>query len=389
MKIAAGTLRDTIMRGIKKAARNRFLMTGEQGEQIHPEYLTTSSVCFAFVEHILANDLLDELVVRAEEQTKVLWRKAKLPRRIARSFKRKPKRALVRVRSEHLAKHARTIRCERWRETTRKDVSRRGNVDIAIFRKNGYEPLFAVIENKGFLSFTNDGLLYAESLKEVTKDLVRNAEFLATAGPLGGVEYTAFTFYLRDNESVLTGFADAFCRRMEVIFRSLATRIVNPTPHQLIDVHVETVDSNLFGSDKEARMPDENGIPAHEIEGTWHIACGIISIYTPSLVITPAGMGPRREMSLKLSARPPVSHTLKVWPDEFGAIRRGEKTHEVCKFDRNYQVGDTLLLREYNPETEAFSGEEVIVTATHITLPGTFGLPDDVGVMSIEKRKSP
>ena len=63
-----------------------------------------------------------------------------------------------------------------------------------------------------------------------------------------------------------------------------------------------------------------------------------------------------------------------------------DPAREVCKLDVNYQIGDTLLLREYVQETEVFSGEEVMEAVTHITLPGTFGLPDDVGVMSIEKR---
>jgi hypothetical protein len=84
-------------------------------------------------------------------------------------------------------------------------------------------------------------------------------------------------------------------------------------------------------------------------------------------------------------ARDPIEHELKVWPRQYGAIASGEKTHEVRRFDRDFRVGDTLLLCEYAPQRGEFTGRRARVRVTHITLPGTFGLPRDLGVMSFTK----
>lgn len=55
---------------------------------------------------------------------------------------------------------------------------------------------------------------------------------------------------------------------------------------------------------------------------------------------------------------------------------------------RNYQVGDVLLLRAFDRSTNTFSDlgaivRRVLVKVTNITAPGSYGLPADIGVMSI------
>lgn len=42
-------------------------------------------------------------------------------------------------------------------------------------------------------------------------------------------------------------------------------------------------------------------------------------------------------------------HSLKTLPVYFAAVLRGDKTFEVRKNDRDFQTGDTLILREYDP----------------------------------------
>lgn len=42
-------------------------------------------------------------------------------------------------------------------------------------------------------------------------------------------------------------------------------------------------------------------------------------------------------------------HELKCRPEYFQRIVSGQKTFEVRKNDRNYQVGDTLVLKEFDP----------------------------------------
>lgn len=76
-------------------------------------------------------------------------------------------------------------------------------------------------------------------------------------------------------------------------------------------------------------------------------------------------------------------HELKSHPAEFDALAVRTKRHEVRRFDRDYQVGDYLFLRRWDPETGKYTGEQLFREITHITPPGAFGLPDDVGVLAV------
>ena len=50
-------------------------------------------------------------------------------------------------------------------------------------------------------------------------------------------------------------------------------------------------------------------------------------------------------------------HELKTWPKYFAAVRSGQKRFEIRRNDRDFKVGDVLALREYDPETEAYTGQ--------------------------------
>jgi hypothetical protein len=62
-------------------------------------------------------------------------------------------------------------------------------------------------------------------------------------------------------------------------------------------------------------------------------------------------------------------HELRCWPDSFQAVWDGIKTFEVRVDDRNYRDGDQLLLSEYDPHTERYSGRKVLVDVPYL-LPG-------------------
>lgn len=53
-----------------------------------------------------------------------------------------------------------------------------------------------------------------------------------------------------------------------------------------------------------------------------------------------------------------MTHALKTWAGYFKAIVDGTKTFEVRKNDRSFNVGDRLLLQEFDPETKSYTGEE-------------------------------
>jgi hypothetical protein len=61
-----------------------------------------------------------------------------------------------------------------------------------------------------------------------------------------------------------------------------------------------------------------------------------------------------------------AEHELKVWPDYFKALASGHKTFEIRKNDRDYQRGDTLILREYAPGPDEYTGFAVKRTVSYI-----------------------
>jgi len=51
------------------------------------------------------------------------------------------------------------------------------------------------------------------------------------------------------------------------------------------------------------------------------------------------------------------THKLKTWPNYFEMMEKGIKTFEIRKNDRHYQTGDMLILKEYCPNTEQYTGQ--------------------------------
>lgn len=50
--------------------------------------------------------------------------------------------------------------------------------------------------------------------------------------------------------------------------------------------------------------------------------------------------------------RPRKQHELKCWPQFFQATREGTKRFELRRNDRDFRVGDELLLKEWDPKAE-------------------------------------
>jgi len=78
-------------------------------------------------------------------------------------------------------------------------------------------------------------------------------------------------------------------------------------------------------------------------------------------------------------------HDLKTWPDQYRAILDGRKTFEVRLNDRAFDVGDTLLLKEWDPSPCGYTHREQRVRVTYILRGGQFGIAPSHCVMSIER----
>ena len=49
-------------------------------------------------------------------------------------------------------------------------------------------------------------------------------------------------------------------------------------------------------------------------------------------------------------------HELKIWPKYYDRVSARTKTFEVRKNDRDFQAGDIVTLREFDPLAEQFTG---------------------------------
>jgi len=60
------------------------------------------------------------------------------------------------------------------------------------------------------------------------------------------------------------------------------------------------------------------------------------------------------------------THDLKIWPKNFTEVASGRKKAEVRENDRDFKVGDQLLLREWSPLTNEYTSQSLLVKITHI-----------------------
>ena len=60
-------------------------------------------------------------------------------------------------------------------------------------------------------------------------------------------------------------------------------------------------------------------------------------------------------------------HELKCWPEYFAVVMDGTKTFEFrSKYDRDFQIGDTLYLREWDVKTKGYSGRILYADVSYI-----------------------
>jgi hypothetical protein len=76
-------------------------------------------------------------------------------------------------------------------------------------------------------------------------------------------------------------------------------------------------------------------------------------------------------------------HQLKTWPGPFQDVIDGLKSFELRKGDRPYAVNDLLLLQEWDPDTEEFTGRAALRKVGYLLAGGQFGLAPDHVCMAL------
>jgi hypothetical protein len=77
------------------------------------------------------------------------------------------------------------------------------------------------------------------------------------------------------------------------------------------------------------------------------------------------------------------THRLKTWPKQFGAVLSLAKTFEVRRADRDFKVGDLLVLQEWDPETEGFTGAMTMRRITYRLDGGEWGIEPGFCVLGL------
>lgn len=70
----------------------------------------------------------------------------------------------------------------------------------------------------------------------------------------------------------------------------------------------------------------------------------------------------------------PTTHELKCWPSYFAAIRSGSKSFEIRRNDREFAVGDTIVLREFSPADASYTGQAETRLITFLLSEEEFGV---------------
>lgn len=75
-----------------------------------------------------------------------------------------------------------------------------------------------------------------------------------------------------------------------------------------------------------------------------------------------------------------MEHELRCWPEHYAVIDAGTKTVELRLNDRPYQRGDALLLREWEPVENGYTGRQLRVRVTHVLIGGPWLSPGYVAM---------
>ena len=76
------------------------------------------------------------------------------------------------------------------------------------------------------------------------------------------------------------------------------------------------------------------------------------------------------------------THELKILPEYYAQVISRNKLWELRKNDRDFKVGDTVILKEWTDEQE-FTGREYRTTILYVFEGGKYGLAEGYCIFSI------
>lgn len=76
------------------------------------------------------------------------------------------------------------------------------------------------------------------------------------------------------------------------------------------------------------------------------------------------------------------THRLKTWPVVFESIVDRSKTFEFRKNDRDFKQGDLVVLEEWEPDNQKYTGRTETFTVGHVAQ-RAWGIPDGYCVFSL------
>jgi len=80
-----------------------------------------------------------------------------------------------------------------------------------------------------------------------------------------------------------------------------------------------------------------------------------------------------------------MTHNLKTDPEVFELVLSGIKNYEIRYNDRDFKVGDILLLREYDRTTTAFPDRFVKREVTDVLHGGQYGIEEGYVILSMKE----
>ena len=83
----------------------------------------------------------------------------------------------------------------------------------------------------------------------------------------------------------------------------------------------------------------------------------------------------------------PQEHHLKIWPASFNAIVHGDKRAEFRRNERNFEVGDVLVLHEFLPETYTYTHRSQQVVVMDVQRGPAWEIPVGYAMLTIKVLK--